>query len=90
MAYLAAHGLNHISYKAYTTQCGPGYPYDLRTYVHVLITCLTCYLVSTLTLIVRWRQHIPCHSDLISDLRGVQCYNSRAQIYFCECRSLLL
>ena len=42
--YVTVHGLNSVLYKPYTTQCGPSYPRDLRTYLHPVYISLTCYL----------------------------------------------
>ena len=53
-AFLTVYGLNSVSYKPYTTQCGPQYPNKEEpwTYVHVAFINTTCYFIPLLTIIV--------------------------------------
>ena len=43
--FITIQGLSTVVYKPYTTQCGPEYPHDLRTYMLPLWTCVSCYLI---------------------------------------------
>ena len=43
--YVTVHGFTKVEYKPYTTQCGPEYPHNLRTYMLPIFICVTCYLI---------------------------------------------
>ena len=50
--YLTVHGLNTVTYKPRTTQCGPAYPSNPWTYSHLIFMIITCYLVPLVILAV--------------------------------------
>lgn len=50
--YLTIHGLNTVTYKPRTTQCGPAYPNNVWTYTHLTFIVLTCYIVPLIILTI--------------------------------------
>ncbi|ELT89680.1 hypothetical protein CAPTEDRAFT_104279 [Capitella teleta] len=48
--YLTLHGLNTVTYKPKTAQCGPAYPSNPWTYSHLCFMVITCYLVPLIIL----------------------------------------
>ena len=50
--YLTVHGLNTVTYKPLTAQCGPAYPTNAWTYSHLIFIVITCYLIPLIILAV--------------------------------------
>ena len=50
--YLTIHGLNRVYYKNYTTQCGPEYPYNFPTYLHMVFTLVTGYFIPLFIMVI--------------------------------------
>ncbi|ESO82070.1 hypothetical protein LOTGIDRAFT_170344 [Lottia gigantea] len=45
-------GLNHVYYKKYTSQCGPSYPHDLKTYIHHTFVQVTGIIIPLVTMVI--------------------------------------
>ena len=43
--FVSLYGLTSVSYKPYTAQCGPVYPHNARTYLHIGFVMVTCFCV---------------------------------------------
>ena len=75
-SYLTVHGLNAVSYKPYTTQCGPDYPHDGRTYFHEGFIYLTCYLIPLLVMAF-------CYIVMCYEIKVGFCYHYELYILLC-------
>jgi len=41
-----------VNHSDYTTQCAPKYPDDAKSYAHLALAMLTCYLIPMIVIVV--------------------------------------
>ena len=61
--YVTVHGLNYVSYKPYTAQCGPTYPHDFHTYIHFGMTMITCFIIPLAIMMF-------CYANVFNEMRA--------------------
>jgi len=47
-----------VNHSRYTTQCAPKYPDDAKSYAHLALAMLTCYLVPMVVIVVCSGSHV--------------------------------